>query len=160
SGCIAICLKKFLPQAQIWALDISEKSLSVCNDNAKKNEVEISTVLYDILGNAKFPIDAKFDIIVSNPPYVMESEKQLMHKNVTEFEPAIALYVSDADPLIYYKAISSFAERHISNDGELIVEINEKFPTQVIELYKNMGFSKNEIFCDLNNKPRFILSNK
>ncbi|MDD3740927.1 MAG: peptide chain release factor N(5)-glutamine methyltransferase [Bacteroidales bacterium] len=160
SGCIAISLKKFLPQAQIWALDISEKSLSVCNDNAKKNEVEISTVIYDILGNAKFPIDAKFEIIVSNPPYVLESEKQLMHKNVTEFEPNIALYVSDVAPLIYYKAISTFAKRHIDINVELIVEINENFSTQVIELHKNVGFFKNEIIFDLNNKPRFICSKK
>ncbi|HOZ29973.1 MAG TPA: peptide chain release factor N(5)-glutamine methyltransferase [Bacteroidales bacterium] len=160
SGCIAISLKKYIPQAQIWALDISEKALSVCIDNAKKNEVKVNTVLFDILGSAKFPANTKFDIIVSNPPYVLESEKALMHKNVTEFEPTIALYISDEDPLIYYNAIASFAENHINIDGELIVEINEKFPTQVMELHKDMGFLENEIISDLNNKPRFICSKK
>lgn len=160
SGCIAISLKKFLPHSWICALDISDKVLSVCNKNAKKNKVEIDTILYDILGSTKFPKDTKFDIIVSNPPYVLESEKQLMHKNVTEFEPATALYVSDDEPLIYYKAISAFAERHLNIDGELLVEINEKFSKAILELHKKLGFSKNEILFDLNNKTRFISSKK
>lgn len=158
SGCIAISLKKFLPQAQIWALDISEKALSVCLDNAKKNEVEINTFLYDILGNAKFPLGAKFDIIVSNPPYVLESEKQLMHNNVTGYEPAGALYVTDNDPLIFYRQISVFAAEHLRNNGELYFEINEKFAEQVSEITTENGFKSNIIIEDLNKKQRFIHS--
>lgn len=158
SGCIAISLKRFLPQAQIWALDISENALAVCSDNAKKNEVEINTVLFDILGNSKFPIETKFDIIVSNPPYVLESEKQLMHKNVTEFEPDSALYVPDSDPLIFYRQISFFAAKYLKSNGELFFEINEKFAQQVSCVTLENGFKSNNIIEDLNKKHRFVHS--
>jgi len=158
SGCIAISLKKFLPQARIWALDISEKALAVCIHNASKNEVEISTILFDILGNDTFPLDTKFDIIVSNPPYVLESEKQLMHKNVTGFEPDGALYVTNSDPLIFYRQISVFAAEHLNANGELYFEINERFAEQVSEITQKCGFKDQIVIEDLNKKSRFVHS--
>ncbi|HNQ66802.1 MAG TPA: peptide chain release factor N(5)-glutamine methyltransferase [Bacteroidales bacterium] len=160
SGCIAICLKKNMPQHTVFAIDISEKAIHVCKRNAEINKVDVVVVKSDIFADKVFPDAESFDIIVSNPPYVLESEKAMMHKNVTGYEPASALYVSDNNPLIYYKAILDFAKQYLNIGGEVIVEINEKYPEEIIELNKQKGFSENEIMYDLNKKPRFIKSKK
>jgi release factor glutamine methyltransferase len=160
SGCIAICLKKYMPQHTVFAIDISEKAIDVCKRNAEINKVEITVIKSDIFADKVFPGELNFDVIVSNPPYVLESERALMHKNVTEHEPALALYVRDDNSLIYYKAISEFAKQYLNVGGELIVEINEKYSEKVVELNKHNDLSVNEIIFDLNKKPRFVKSKK
>src|SRR6056297_3530632 len=124
SGCIAIALAKSLPDAKVYALDVSEEALEVAQKNAESNGVDIGFMHQDIL---KPKIDSKltFDIIVSNPPYVRELEKNKIQKNVKDFEPDTALFVSDEDPLLFYRAIIDFAESHLSENGKLFVEINQ-----------------------------------
>jgi len=160
SGCIAVSVKKLMPQHHIFAIDISKKAISVCRHNCKKNNVKVICSVANIFAKDIFADNKKFDIIVSNPPYVLESEKKRMHNNVTKYEPDIALYVKDTDPLKYYHAISSFANDRLAGKGTLIVEINERFSEEVIKIHKDAGFLQNEIIFDLNNKPRFIQSTK
>ena len=158
SGCIPICIKKHIPQAQIYTLDISEKAMEICKKNALLNNVEISVIQHDILSDLPLPIDLQFDFITSNPPYVLNSEKLEMSKNVVDYEPEIALYVDDYEPLIFYKKILSKIKKIVKSDTKLIFEINEKFANEVIELNKNFGFQNNEIIKDLNQKDRFVYS--
>lgn len=156
SGCIAISLKKNLSGANIFAIDVSPKALYIARENAKFNEVDVSFAKYDILSEDNFPFKENFDIIVSNPPYVMNSEKLLMHKNVTDFEPSLALYVDDKDPLIFYRSILCFAERHQpERKPSIFFEINENLGKEMLELCKSFGYQA-EIIKDLNGKDRFI----
>ena len=158
SGCIPISLKLAFPISEVYALDISQKALFVAKTNAKNHNVDIDFLEFDILSDKKIPIVEKLDVIISNPPYVTESEKTLMHKNVIDFEPGIALFVKDDNPFIYYESIVNRAAQMLNNDGVLWLEINEKFPEEISNLCKKHGFNSNIMIKDLNNKPRFIKS--
>lgn len=156
SGCIPITIKKSHPEANVFAVDISEKALEIAKQNAEANRTEVNFAKYDILSNDKFPFDKEFDIVVSNPPYVMNSEKSLMHKNVTDFEPALALYVEDSDPLLFYRSILKFIERHQPGQKPLVFfEINEHLGNEMLELCQSFGYNA-EIIKDLNEKDRFV----
>lgn len=155
SGCIAIALKKYLPDAEIFALDISEKALEVAKENALVNNVVINFICADIL-NQKLELNREFDIVVSNPPYVRDSEKQLMLKNVLDFEPHSALFVPDTNPLVFYNAIALFCKKHLKRNGILALEINESLGKKTKLLLENNSFSDIEILKDLNKKDRFI----
>lgn len=156
SGCIPIAIKKMRPEANLFAIDISEKALKIAKQNAETNNAEISFAQYDILSDSRFPFDEKFDIVVSNPPYVMNSEKSLMHKNVTDFEPSLALYVDDNDPLLFYRSILMFIERHQPERKPLVFfEINENLGAEMLELCRSFGYDA-EIIKDLNGKNRFV----
>ena len=158
SGCIPVAIKKTHPEANVFAVDISEKALEIARENAKDNHAEVKFAQYDILSDGKFPFDEKFDIVVSNPPYVTNSEKSLMHKNVTDFEPSLALYVDDSDPLLFYRSILMFIERHQPEHKPLIFfEINEHLGNEMLELCKSFGYDA-EIIKDLNGKDRIIRS--
>ncbi len=158
SGCIPISLKMAIPKANVYSLDISKNALQIAKKNAKFHNVEIKFKYFDILSNKELPFDLLFDIIISNPPYVRDSEKSLMHKNVTKFEPELALYVSDSDPLLFYREILEKAKKHIAIEGQIWFEINESFGNEVIELCKTIGFKNNTIIKDLNKKDRFVKS--
>lgn len=158
SGCIPISLKLALPFSEVYALDISQKALFVAKKNAKYHSVDIDFFEFDILSDKNIPIVEKLDLIISNPPYVTESEKTLMHKNVIDFEPEIALFVKDNNPFIYYEFIVNRAAQMLNDDGVLWLEINEKFPEEISDLCKKHGFNSNIVVKDLNNKPRFIQS--
>ncbi len=158
SGCIPISLKKAIPDANVCALDISIEALDIAIKNARFNNVEIEFKQFDILSDEKLAFDQKFDIIISNPPYVRDSEKSLMHKNVTMFEPELALYVRDKDPLLFYRKILEAAKSSLNSDGQFWFEINEKYANEVIELCKSSGLENNVIVKDLNKKDRFIKS--
>lgn len=158
SGCIPISLKLAFPLSEVYALDISQKALFVAKTNAKNYNVDIDFLEFDILSDKNIPIVEKLDVIISNPPYVTESEKTLMHKNVIDFEPEIALFVKDDNPFIYYESIVNRAAQMLNNDGVLWLEINEKFPEEISNLCKKHGFNSNIMIKDLNNKPRFIKS--
>jgi release factor glutamine methyltransferase len=159
SGCIAISLAKRIPNSKVYALDISEKALEVAKENAINNDADITFIHDDILSlNNK--IETKFDIIVSNPPYVRELEKADMRDNVLNWEPHNALFVSDSDPLIFYRNILEFAKNNLNQDGEIWFEINEYLGKEMTDLCKVYGFSDIEIFKDFRGKERIVKVNK
>jgi len=156
SGCISVCLKKFLPNASVFSIDISDGALDIASNNAKLNDTAISFAKYDILSESCFPFSEKFDIVVSNPPYVCNKEKALMHRNVTEYEPALALFVEDNDPLLFYRNILDFIKRHQPNFTTYVFfEINEMFGKEMQKLCNIYG-NNAEVLKDLNQKDRFV----
>ena len=154
SGCIAISIAKN-SNANITAIDNSLEALEIAKSNAILNSVEINFELSDVFN---FSDTKKYDLIVSNPPYVLESEKKLMHKNVLDYEPHNALFVSDNDPLIYYKEIAKIATNNLNKNGLLFFEINEKYSKQIIELLSNLNFVDIELKKDINGRDRIIKS--
>jgi len=154
TGCIAISLARNIRESEVWGWDVSEGALKVARKNAKSNKVHVNFERRDML---KLPeINDKYDIIVSNPPYVRESEKKAMKKNVLDYEPAIALYVPDNDPLVYYKAISRWAQDALKPGGALYFEINEYLGNEVIKLLEQEGFSEIELNKDLSKRDRLV----
>lgn len=154
SGCIAISLAKNLPEAKIFALDVSEKAIAVAKQNALDNEVTVEFIHSDIIDlNA---LATKFDVIVSNPPYVREQEKKAMHKNVTEHEPEIALFVPDGNPLKFYKAIIGFANHNLKENGSLYLEINQYLPKETERLLRKHNFSEIERRKDMFGNDRMM----
>ena len=159
SGCIAISLAKNLPRAVITGIDISEDALVVAKENALINNVPVSFIKGDIF-NFYFEKYNNTDIIVSNPPYVRNIEKQLMNKNVFDFEPHMSLFVTDKDPLVYYKAILKVSEKILKSGGRLYFEINEVMGRSMVQLLEASGYSEIEIVLDINSKERIIKGTK
>ena len=160
SGCIAIALKKNLPEATVSAIDISDEALLLAKENALLNQTLINFLRADIL-NIESGIrnqESKLDIIVSNPPYVRISEKNKMSKNVLDYEPHEALFVQDNDALIFYKAVANFALQHLSSGGKLYFEINEALGGEVKKLLTGKGFKQVEIKKDMSGKDRIVLA--
>ncbi len=156
SGCIAISLKKHLPTAKVTAVDISIDSLTTAKENAALNKVEIDFVQDDIL-NSKFLFKQNtFDVIVSNPPYVKENERDQMHQNVLAHEPHHALFVGNENPLIFYDAIADYALIHLKKDGFLFFEINEYLGAQTVDLLARKNFTAIELRKDMQGKDRMI----
>jgi release factor glutamine methyltransferase len=154
SGCIAVALAKYLRHCSISACDISDKALEVAGKNAQMNHLSVSFFLCDILSGIE---DCKkFNAIVSNPPYVCESEKKTISRNVLDFEPHVALFVPDDDPLKYYREISSFALKNLAPGGSLYFEINENFGGKMVDLLRSFDFSNIELRKDINGKTRMI----
>lgn len=158
SGCIAISIAKHLPNAKLYALDVSDEVLKVAKENAIKNNVSIEFIETDILNikSQAEEINQKFDIIVSNPPYVRVLEKAQMQDNVLNNEPHLALFVNDDDPLQFYKAISHFAVKHLKSEGLLFFEINEYLGEETKKLLINSEFEKVELKKDIFNKDRML----
>lgn len=154
SGCIAVSIAKN-SNSNITAIDNSIEALEIAKSNAILNSVEINFELSDVFN---FSDTKKYDLIVSNPPYVLESEKKLMDKNVLDYEPHNALFVSDNDPLIYYKEIAKIATNNLNKNGLLFFEINEKYSKQIIELLSNLNFVDIELKKDINGRDRIIKS--
>lgn len=157
SGCIAIALSVNIKNSDVSASDFSQKALEVAKANALRNNADICFIYDDILQTS---ITGHFDIIVSNPPYVTQSEKRLMATNVVDFEPATALFVSDDTPLLYYEAITDFALCHLNERGRLYFEINEAFGPQMKEMMVSKGFANVEIIKDINGKDRIAKGEK
>ncbi len=155
SGCIAISLAKHIANSEVYALDISEKALDAAKENAINNNADITFIHDDIL-SLKNNIETKFDIIVSNPPYVRELEKAEMRDNVLNWEPHNALFVSNNDPLVFYRSILEFAKTHLKEDGEIWFEINEYLGKEMMRLCNEMGFHNIEIFEDFRGKERVL----
>lgn len=155
SGCISVSIAKMNNKCRVSAIDISKESLSIAERNADYNHVNIRFIEGDALDSKSLP-DEKFDLIVSNPPYVRQSEKYFMKSNVLDYEPSIALFVTDENPLIYYKSISEFAVEHLIAGGELFFEINEAFANELVGLLNSLGFIDVKIKFDFRGKPRFI----
>ena len=156
TGCIPVSLRKNIPHSTILACDISPVCVETARRNAQLNEVEILGFEYDILTQIPEFDFPKLDIIVSNPPYVLESEKLHMEKNVLNFEPELALFVPDDDPLIFYKRIADFAKIHLKIGGQLYFEINESFGPECLSMLQQKGFSKVILKKDIHGKDRMI----
>ncbi len=156
SGCIAIALQKNIPQATVYALDISDVALHVAKENTKLNNADIQFINADILNEKHFCQSKKFDVIVSNPPYVMEKERNEMSNNVLDYEPHNALFVDDNEALIFYREICVFANENLNIGGSIYFEINEQFGNETIELLKQNGFSNITLKQDLNGKDRMV----
>lgn len=157
SGCIAISLAKLLKNSLVTAVDVSEKALEVAEKNAEANSAPVTFIKDDIL-NPQNPdlLNGQFDIIVSNPPYVCESEKSEMRANVLDYEPSTALFVSDHDPLVFYRKILEFAQKTLKPNGEVWFEINEKFGQEMQNLCFEKGFKNVEIIKDFRERDRIV----
>lgn len=154
SGCIPVTLALEIPKSKILATDISEAALAVATSNAEMYGVEVGFHKHNILAD---PITlTNFDIITANPPYIRESEKAGMSKNVIDFEPHLALFVAENDPLLFYDVIAKKAMKALRHDGMLIVEVNEHFGHAVADLFASEGFLKIEIVYDLSQKQRIV----
>ena len=159
SGCIAIALAANLPGSVIIGIDISQDAIRIAQENAILNNVAVSFVKGDVF-SFDFETVNKADIIVSNQPYVRNSEKQLMSKNVLDFEPSMALFVTDSDPLVYYNAILKLADKILIPGGRLYFEINEVMGKSMVQLLESFGYSVIEIVADINSKERIIKGTK
>jgi release factor glutamine methyltransferase len=158
SGCIAISLKKNLPFADVWCCDISDKAIEVTNKNAVINQVKINIEKFDILSGHVFK-EKGFNLIVSNPPYVTLKEKEVMPQNVLDYEPSLALFVPENDPLVFYKAIILNSHEWLLPDGDICFEINELFGHEILELLVHAGFDA-EICKDINGKDRIAIGRR
>ena len=153
SGCIAIALKRAFPQAEVTAVDLSDKALVIARQNADNNNVAINFVHDDVL-DPQFRIqNSKFNIIISNPPYVMEKERSLMRRNVLDYDPAMALFVPDDDPLRFYRAIATIARQNLTPDGQLVVEINEALADETCAVLEGFNI---KVHNDFRGRPRWI----
>jgi release factor glutamine methyltransferase len=159
SGCIAIALAANIKCAKVTGIDISSDALNIARENAEINNVNITFIEGDIF-NFSTEYVQKASIIVSNPPYVRNSEKKLMHKNVLDFEPHLALFVDDSDPLAYYRAILEIADKILLPSGRIYFEINEALGDQMRTLMNSFKYSSSSIIKDINGKDRFIKGTK
>jgi len=154
SGCIAISLAKNIPNAEVFAIDVSEKALATAKKNAKKNGVNVTFLEKNILETDD--LEQQFDIIVSNPPYVRELEKQEIKKNVLENEPHLALFVDDNDALIFYRKIAELSQKNLSQNGQLFFEINQYLGMETVDLLEKMNFKNIELRKDIYGNDRMI----
>ena len=154
SGCIAISLKKNLPKTKVFALDISKKAIETAQKNADANDVPIHFIAQNILETQN--LDQKYDIIVSNPPYVRNLEKYEIQKNVLNNEPHLALFVDDDDALIFYKKIAVLAQTYLEPNGNLYFEINQYLGQETMQLLADMGFLSLELRQDIYGNDRMI----
>lgn len=154
SGAIAIALAKHLEKADIEAWDISEEALKIATFNAESNAVDITFRNVDVLKD--YPTDTKFDIIVSNPPYILEKEKSEMDQNVLDYEPHTALFVPDNNGLLFYDRIADIALDLLEPNGKLYFEINQAKGEDTVQLVKSKGFINVSLFQDLNKNDRMV----
>lgn len=168
SGCIPISLKANLPQANVSAIDVSVKALEVAKRNATSNKVEINFIQTNILevedlSQLPSPIidyPSPYNIIVSNPPYVRNLEKQEIKKNVLDYEPHLALFVEDTDALLFYKKIAQLALKNLTTNGLLFFEINQYLGKETVELLESLGFKNIELKKDIYGNDRMVKSKK
>ena len=157
SGCIAVSLKKNFQNATVWAVDVSKAALSVSQRNTLKNRVQINHLLKNVLTDGMMGFEhASLDVIVSNPPYVTESQSQQMAPNVLDYEPYIALFVPEKDPLVFFKSIAVFGKKCLKKGGKIYFEINEIFNEEVADILKTYEFSDIYPRKDINGKWRMI----
>ena len=155
SGCIAISLAKNISNSEVFAIDVSEKALAIAKKNTSANKVKVIFIEENILNTEN--LHQTFDVIVSNPPYVRNLEKQEINKNVLDYEPHLALFVEDDDALLFYRKIAHLAQRNLSENGQLYFEINQYLGKQTIELLQEKGFKNIQLKKDIYGNDRMIL---
>jgi release factor glutamine methyltransferase len=156
SGCIAVALAKKLPDASVFALDISEKVLEVARKNAANNAVNINFLRKDILKDSPDDFPEKWDVIVSNPPYITPSEKKEMSKNVLDYEPDEALFAPQENPLLFYERIAGIGLKQLNENGALYFEINELYGKETVEILQKKGYGTIALKKDIFGKDRMI----
>ena len=156
TGCIAITLKSEIGKADVTAFDISVEALKIASENAKHNNLTVTFNQVNILEWKNQKIVDKYNVIVSNPPYIPEKERSLMHQNVLGFEPDLALFVDDEEPLIFYETIAAFALKSLKTEGKLYFEINENYGQATKQLVIDKGFKNVCIIKDMNGKDRIV----
>ena len=159
SGCIPISLHKRNPNTKVQSIDVSVDALKVANLNNQNIGSSVNFLLQDFLNELEWESLGLFDVIVSNPPYIPFEEKQLLDKNVTMYEPSLALFVPDNNPLLFYEKISAFALKHLKKDGVVLMETHENFATDVSQLFESNGFVS-AVILDVFNKKRFVRANR
>lgn len=160
SGCIAVSLAKELKSAHVSALDVSPQALEVAQQNARRYGVSINWILGDITHSEFQKTLGEFDIIVSNPPYIKQSESASMHENVLKHEPHLALFVQDDDALLFYKTIAQFGLSHLKAGGLIYAEINQELAYETAEVFTQMGYADVSLRKDLNGHWRMIKARK
>jgi release factor glutamine methyltransferase len=168
SGCIAISLAKHLTTSEVFAIDVSEKALAVAKKNSELNDVKVNYINFDILkindlkelATHNLQLATKFDVIVSNPPYVRNLEKSEIKPNVLEYEPHLALFVEDTDPLLFYRKIAELAHKNLNPNGKLYFEINQYLGNETIKLLEDFGFRNVELKKDIYGNDRMISCEK
>lgn len=155
SGCIAIALAKRFPNAEVIAFDVSEEALQIAKENAESNGAKVTFVHDDVLNPTSDFFNQPVDLVVSNPPYVCDSERAAMEANVLDWEPQNALFVPDDDPLLFYRQILQVAKNQLTPGGQVWLEINERMGEEMLSLCRKMGFSNAEVLEDFAGKPRF-----
>jgi release factor glutamine methyltransferase len=156
SGCIAVTLAAELPHAKVSAWDISDEALRIAQENATHQGVNVTFEKHDILDESSTLGQTTYDIIVSNPPYIKPSERDGMAKNVLEYEPAIALFAPDDNPVVFYQRIADFAWQNLTNGGKLFFELNPLTAETVGDYLHQLGFAKIEFRRDIYGKQRFL----
>jgi release factor glutamine methyltransferase len=159
SGCIPLALKKELPQAEVFGVDKSPEALKLADQNARMLHLDVEFELFDILQD-DLKGNGSFDIMVSNPPYVRFSERELMKANVLKYEPEMALFVTDADPLVFYRRIADLGRDYLSKGGLLFFEINEKYGQEILEMLAGNGYTDTQLRRDLSGRDRMIKAKK
>ncbi len=154
SGCIGLALKKLIPTSIVKGIDISPAAIKLSRENSESLQLKVDFIELDILSDV--PLLSEVDIIVSNPPYVRNSEAELMKANVLEHEPHLALFVSDTDPLIFYKRLAKIAKKSLKSGGKIYLEINENLSKETAEILELQGFHDISIRKDLNDRFRMI----
>lgn len=160
SGCISVTLAHAIPGSKVMAMDIDEKALNIARKNAAENKVQLDFIHTSLFKPEGLPADSKYDYIVSNPPYVCEAERQFMLANVTKYEPELALFVPDDDPLVFYREIIKFSKSHLAEQGCIWVEINERFSLDLSKLFQKEGFMNVRVLKDIHDRDRFIKATK
>ena len=156
SGCIAIALAKLFENAEVYAFDVSEAALEVARENAERNNAKVQFICDDVLHPKSEIFSQPVDLVVSNPPYVCDSERTAMEANVLDWEPETALFVPDDDPLRFYRQILALAKKQLNHGGQVWFEINERMGEEMLELCHEMGFPKAEVLEDFAGKARFV----
>ncbi len=159
SGCIAVSLAVNVPKAKVSACDISRDALKVARGNALRNKAEVNFFECDLLSDG-VALPGRYRVIVSNPPYVRENDRIYMRHNVLDYEPGIALFVPDHDPLLFYRRIALLARKYLIDGGALYFEINENYAHEIVKLLKNTGLYAVEVKQDINGKDRMIKARK
>lgn len=156
SGCIAVSLAKLIEGAQVTAIDVSETAIAVARRNAERNDAQVEFVCKSIFDDNQPFAPSSLDVVVSNPPYVTETDKSQMSRNVLDFEPHLALFVPDSDPLLFYRRIAELAQQWLKSGGMLFFEINERFGPETMQLLENMRFDNIELHRDFYEKNRMV----
>ncbi len=160
SGCIAIAIKKNMPEANVYAMDVSKEALQIAAKNAELQQALVQFLEVNILDEKSWEVLPALDYIISNPPYITQGEALDMNDNVIRYEPHLALFVPDDNPLLFYDAISTFGLQHLTHKGKLFFEINEVFGNEVVELLLKKGYRNIELRKDMQGKDRMIKAKK
>lgn len=160
TGCIGIALKKIIPNGKVALVELSSQSIELIEENVKNIGVEVSVFTGDVLDSELYSNFSELDCIVSNPPYIPNSDKKLMGKNVLNFEPEMALFVEDEDPLLFYRQIAKNGLSSLKSGGRIFYEIHENFGSEVVDLLKSIGFVNIELRKDLQGRDRMVVAQK